>query len=459
MSSFRRAALIGLLFVLPIAVGPATVQAKVFDAKQTVLDNGLQVVVVENHRAPVVTQMVWYKVGAMDEPAGKSGLAHFLEHLMFKGTPTHPAGEFSAIVSRNGGEENAFTTQDYTAYFQSVASDRLELVMTLEADRMANLDIDATHFEPEKKVILEERSMRTDNEPGSILSEQAGSAFYRNHPYAIPVIGWRHEIEALTLEDAQAFYRRFYAPNNAILVVSGDVTAQDVFDMAKRIYGPVPARELPDRPVETEPPLLTQAVVSYADPRVTTPSLSIRKQAPGWAESNTDPNSESERYALQVLSQIVGGGPTGILYRRLVIDRGLAVSAGAWYDGGNRGPSSFGFYITPKDGTSLDEAEAALRQEIDTILNQGIAEDDVKRAIVRLQDAAATAMDSLSGPARTLGASLAIGMTVDDVEAWPDRIGAVTVDAVNDAARRVFSDPGEVETRLLPKPEAEAPKS
>lgn len=427
------------------------VQAEVFNAKETFLDNGMQVVVVENHRAPVVTHMVWYRVGAMDEPPGRSGIAHFLEHLMFKGTDTLEPGEFSAIVARNGGQGNAFTSQDFTAYFQSVASDRLDLVMRLEADRMANLDIAQDHFEPEKKVVLEERRQRVDTEPSSILWEQTAPAVYRNHPYANPVIGWRHEIEALRLEDAIEFYKTYYAPNNAILVVSGDVEANEVFAMAEKYYGVIAPSEIPDRPEFREPPMTVATEVTYRDPRVRQPSVSIRKPAPSW-NTATD---KAETYALDVLSQIIGGGNTSKLYRALVIDRGVAVGAGGWYDGDGRGPGTIGFFVSPADGTTLDAAEAALREEIAKLLENGVTESEVQRAIVRLQDAAATARDSLSGPAMTIGRALATGKSLEDVETWPDRIGAVTTDQVNEAARKYLSRPGEVVSRLLP---ADGPK-
>lgn len=442
--SIGAAALTLLSVFYPAQFHPA--QAEVFGAKKTVLDNGMQVVVVENHRAPVVTHMVWYRVGAMDEPPGKSGIAHFLEHLMFKGTETLEPGEFSAIIARNGGQENAFTSQDFTAYFQSVASDRLELVMELEADRMANLNIAEDHFEPEKNVVLEERRQRVDSDPASILWEQTAPSIYRNHPYAIPVIGWSHEIEALQLEDAIDFYQTYYAPNNAILVVSGDVEASEVFAMAEKFYGVLEPSRIPVGPVYREPPMTVDTEVTYRDPRVRQASVSVRKLAPSWNTAE----DKSEIHALDVLSQIIGGGNTSKLYRALVIDRGVAVGAGGWYDGDGRGPGTIGFFVSPADGTSLEEAEAALREEIAKLIKKGVTKSEVQRAIVRLQDAAATARDSLSGPAMTIGRALATGKTLDDVERWPERIGAVTTDQVNAVARKYLSMPGEVVSRLLP---------
>lgn len=439
-----------LLCLLSLWTLPAG--AAIYDAKETMLDNGMRVVVVENHRAPVVTHMVWYKVGSMDEPPGKSGIAHFLEHLMFKGTDTLAPGEFSATVARNGGQDNAFTSTDYTAYYQSVASDRLELVMRLESDRMANLNIAPTHFNPEKKVILEERSQRTDNEPGSILREQSSSAFYRNHPYARPIIGWRHEIEALELQDAIDFYQRFYTPNNATLVISGDVVAEDAFALARKYYGAIPARPVADRPNLTEPPMLVSTRVSFSDPRVRQAQLAVRKPAPSW----TTATDKSTVYALEILSEIIGGGSTSRLYRNLVVDQGVAVAAGGWYDGDNRGPGSFGFYISPANGVTLATAEEALRSEVDRIVSEGVTQDEVTRAITRLQDSAATARDSLSGPANAIGSALTIGMSLQDVETWPEQIGAITADQVNAAAKQVLAPVGEVVTLLLPETEETA---
>lgn len=420
--------------------------ADLFGAQEKVLDNGLRVIVVENNRAPVVTHTLWYFAGAMDEPRGKSGVAHFLEHLMFKGTETRDPGEFSEIVARNGGRDNAFTAQDYTGYIQSIANDRLGLVMSLEADRMANLKIAEEFFEPERQVVLEERRQRIDTSPGGILAEQAASAFYRNHPYAISIIGWEHELSDLTLQDVLGFYETWYAPNNAVLIVAGDVSAGTVFALAEETYGKIPARDVPDRVIPQDPPMVTQTTVSYRDPRVRQPSLGIRKPAPGLAAGA----DKDVIYALDILSTVLSGG-TGLLYEDLVLEQEAAISAGAWYDGDSRGPGVFGLYVSPAEGVSLDEAEAALRASIARILEEGVPSTAVSRAITRLQDSAATAMDSLSGPANVIGRSLMAGWTLQDIEAWPEAISTITVEQVNAAARKVFSSPGEVVTRLLPQ--------
>ncbi len=430
-------------FTASLAVTPAF--ADVFGAKQTVLDNGLEVIVVENHRAPVVTQMIWYKAGAMDKQPGKSGIAHFLEHLMFKGTETLAPGEFSATVQRNGGRDNAFTSQDTTVYHQSVASDRLDLIMRMEADRMRNLVLSKEVFEPEKLVILEERASRTDSSPGALLGEQTSAGLYLNHPYRLPIIGWRHEIEALTIDDALAFYRQYYAPNNAILIVAGDVTADDVFALAKTHFGPIAPSDLPDRPHFTEPPQLGEKVYAYRDPRVRESSLSLRKLAPSYGEGDRD-----QVYALQVLMNILGSGNTSRLFRALVIEQRIALTAGGWYSPNARGPAEVGIWARPTPDKSLDDLKAAVREEVRKVIEDGVSEDEVSRAITRLQDAAATAMDSLAGPARAIGRARISGLTLPEIEAWPDRIGEVTAEQVNEAAKAVLGAPGGVEARLLP---------
>ena len=304
-------------------------QAAVFNPETFTLDNGLQVVVVEKARAPIVVQMVWYKVGAADEPPGKSGIAHFLEHLMFKGTPSVPSGEFSKIVAANGGSDNAFTSQDYTAYVQRVASDKLELVMRMEADRMANLLLTDDKVAPERSVVQEERRQRTDNSPSAQLYERRRAVTYLRHPLsANPVIGWRREIDGLTTEDALAFYRRHYAPDNAVLIVSGDVTAAEVRRLAEKYYGPIPRRSVPERVRPAEPDQLAAKRVTMKSPRVHVPSVAITWRAPSYAAGEI-----RHAYPLLVLSDILGGGGTSRLHRRLVIEEKAASGAGAGYLG------------------------------------------------------------------------------------------------------------------------------
>ncbi|MGE0255910.1 MAG: M16 family metallopeptidase [Alphaproteobacteria bacterium] len=424
---------------------PDAGSAKVFEPTHFTLPNGLEVVVVENHRAPVVTHMVWYKVGAADEPPGRSGIAHFLEHLMFKGTLRRAPGEFSALVARNGGRENAFTSQDYTAYYQTVAADRLELVMELEADRMTNLTLTDAQIEPERKVVLEERGSRVDSDPRSILSEQVQAAAWLNHPYRLPVIGWRHEIEALSRPDIVDFYRAWYAPNNAILVVAGDVEPMAVRALAERYYGVIPSRPVPARVRPAEPPQMAPRVVTFSDARVEQPSWSRRWVAPSHRAGAT-----AQVYPLEMLSEVLGGGATSRLYRALVVEQEVAVSAGAWYDGDAWDLGSFGVWLAPRPGVPLDRAVAALEAEIARLLADGVEAGEVERARQRLVDGAVFARDDLTAAARVLGQALAVGQGVEDVEAWPERIAAVTPADVAEAARAVLRPAGATTGVLLP---------
>jgi zinc protease len=432
-----------IAFAVPWPAGAETGKG-VFQPETFTLANGLQVVVVTNRRAPVVLHMMWYKVGAADEPPGKSGIAHFLEHLMFKGTTSLPSGMFSKIVANNGGQENALTSADYTAYYQSVARDRLETVMKIEADRMANLDIAEKDVEAERKVILEERRQRTENSPRSILWEQAIAALYLNHPYRIPTIGWQHEMEGLTKADAMAFYRRWYAPNNAVLVVAGDVTAADVRPLAEKYYGAIARREIPARARPLEPPHRHARRVTYRDARVDQPSWSKFFIAPSYNRGET-----KHVYALQVLSEILGGGATSRLYQEIVVKQKLAAAAGAGYSGLSFDYSNFYIYASPRTGIEIDRVEKAVEAAIADLLEKGVTADEVARAKQVMIDRAAFAHDNLRTGAMSFGVALATGRTVADVEAWPDRIGKVTAEDVTAAARHVLKDTGSVTAILL----------
>jgi zinc protease len=442
MLFFTRLALV-IAFIATAAALPA--RAGIFNPETFTLDNGMEVVVVPNHRAPVVVHMVWYRTGSADDPVGKSGVAHFFEHLMFKGTPTVPDGEFSTIVARNGGNQNAFTGHDYTAYFQKVAKDRLALVMELEADRMINLVLSDDVVLSERKVILEERRSRTDNDPGALFGEQLDAARYLAHPYRIPVIGWAHEIAALTTTDALAFYRRHYAPDNAILVVAGDVTMAELRPLAERIYGALPAVGIEPRQRPQEPPHLAARRIEFKDARVRQPEWSRTHLAPSYTSGASE-----HAYALQVLAELFGGSSTSQLYRSLVIDQKIAASAGAWYGATGLGPSLFGFYASPSQGADIAAVEIAMDIEIERLLADGVTADEVERVKTRMVREAIYARESLSTAARIFGAALSTGYSVDDVEAWPDRIAAVTAEQVNAAARAVLVPETSVTGLLLP---------
>lgn len=437
---------IPLLLVLLLGiVSPA--RAELFDAEGFTLPNGLQLVVIPNHRAPIVTQMVYYKVGGADEVRGQSGEAHFLEHLMFRGTKTVAPGDFSRIVAQNGGEDNAFTTEDYTAFFQNVAADRLELVMKLEADRMANLVIDDKVVTPEREVIIEERRMRIDNNPSALFDEQLNTALYLHHPYHIPTIGWENEMHGLATKDEQDFYKRWYAPNNAVVVISGDATVEEVKALAEKYYGVVPSRPVPARQRVEEPPKVAAATLTMKSPRVTDVEWSRQWLAPSYRKGDTQ-----YAYPLQVLAEVLGGSAASPLYKDLVVDKGLALAASAYYDPGQYDLATFGFEATLKDGVSVPDFEAALEGIVKTALDTGITAEDVERAKQRMVANATYARDSLSGPARIVGTALALGRTLDDVQSWPDKIAAVTPEQVRAAAKAVIRDDIAVTGILMPGP-------
>ena len=417
-----------LLGALSVRAGSASG----LDVAHFKLDNGLEVVVVPDHRTPVVTHMVWYKVGSADETAGKSGLAHFLEHLMFKGTKKNPLGRYSQTVATLGGQENAFTTDDYTAYYQRVPRERLKTLMEFESDRMTGLMLTDAVVKPELQVVLEEQNMRVANNPGARLGEQMEAALYLNHPYGRPVIGWRHEIEKLDRDGAIAFYRRFYTPNNAILVVAGDVTAGEVKAMAEETYGKVErVLEVAPRDRPKEPVQEAARTVTLGDPRVTQPSMRRIYLAPS---ASSAPAGESE--ALDVLSAILGSGENSRLYQTLVIDQDIAVSAGAGYDGTALDYAPFQVAVTPKPGTTLQQAEAALDAVLADVIDKGVTEDELEGTKSRLIADAIYAQDNQATLARWFGAALATGQTVDQVLSWPDRVRQVTAEAVQAVARR-----------------------
>jgi zinc protease len=438
---------LGLVAVVLIAAAGSPARGGVFNPETFTLANGLEVVVVPNHLAPVVTHMVWYRVGAADEPPGKSGIAHFLEHLMFKGTEKIGPGGFSKIVARNGGRENAFTSQDYTSYFQRVARDRLELVMEIEADRMANLRLADEVVLPEREVVLEERRSRAENDPSALLAEEMQAALYMNHPYREPIIGWEHEIRGLTTDDALAFYRRHYAPNNAILIVAGDITAEELRPLAEKYYGVVPRREVPERVRPQEPAQNTARRVTLTSPRVSQPALARSYLAPSYAAGATE-----HAYALQVLEEVFGGDTTSRLYRALVVEGKLAAAAGAYYDPGSLDLTQFSIQASPRPGVELGRVEAALDAEIARLLEEGVTADEVDRAKSRMRAAATYARDSMFAAARIFGVALTTGTTVADVESWLDRLARVTADDVDRAARAVLRADHSVTGELLPEP-------
>lgn len=446
--------MIRLILSLIILVFPLTAAAqsaapeKVFNAKTTTLENGMEVYVVENNRVPVVTHMVWYKVGAADEDMGKSGIAHFLEHLLFKGSENLKPGEFSKIVRNLGGNDNAFTSQDYTAYFQSIASEHLETVMKMEAGRMRGATMPENEVLSERKVILEERRQRTDNNPNAKFSESLDAALFVNHPYGIPVIGWYHEMETLSRDDAYNFYDKWYGPNNAVLVISGDVKADEVFDLARKIYGPLEKAEIPERVRTKSPPLVGQQVFTYHDAAVQQPVYQRSYRIPSYRQ-----NKEGA-LAMQVLEDIFGSGSTSRLYKSLVIDQKLATSAGLSFRSSAWDDATLWVYASPVPGVSMDQIKVAIDAEIKKLADEGVTEKELTDSISRLQNEAIYARDSLTGPAMAIGYAIVTGSTLDDIEYWPRDIGNVTAEQIQNLAKTYLltssADAHFVEGHLLP---------
>jgi zinc protease len=422
-----------------------TARAAMFNPETFTLKNGMQVVVVTNHRAPVVCQIVVYKVGSADETPGKTGLAHMVEHMMFNGTKTVPAGQFSHLVANAGGRENAFTTADYTAFYQNVALDKLPLVMKLEADRMANLAPLDADFQNERQVVLEERRMRVENDPAALMEEQVEADLFLASEYHHPVIGWHQDIDGFSLTDVTQFYRRWYAPNNAILVVAGDITAAQLKPLAERTYGAVPRRATPERTRTGEPPPVAERHLEVRSADVHEPTWSRSYLAPSRHAGTVE-----DSYPLEVLEEILGGGATSRLYRTVVVERALAVSVSTDYDGGALGPAVFAIEANPSSGVAMAALDAALTEALGRVATDGVTDEEVSRAKQRLQASVAYARDSVVAGARTLARDLAEGDAVADVEAWPERIASVTTEQVNQAARRLLKDERSVTAVLLP---------
>ena len=397
---------------------------------QFALANGMQVLVIPDHRAPVVTQMLWFRVGAVDDPPGISGLAHFFEHMMFRGTKTNPDDAFSQTIAKNGGETNAFTSHDYTAFYERIAKDRLPLAMRLEADRLANLDLSDTHVVPERDVVLEERRMRVENEPQALMGEQMRAALHLSHPYGRPVIGWSEELRRIDRTSAQDFYDRHYGPNNAILVIAGDVTPEDVRKMAQEAYGRVPARELEPRAEFSEPPRMaeTRMSITRADARV--PIFSRLYRVPSYAQGRPGQAEGLETYA-----QLLGGDQTSMLYRVLVEQKKLATDAGASYDGFARDSGEFSIYAVPRPGVKLEALEKAVDQVLGVTALALPRDNDLSRAKTQLVASVTYRRDSQFALASAYGQALTIGLTVDDVNEWPARIRAVNAESVRRAAQ------------------------
>ena len=421
-------------FALSLSLVPMALWAQQEGVTTFELDNGMQVVVVEDNRAPVVQHMVWYRAGSADEPVGSSGVAHFLEHLLFKATDTLADGELSATVSANGGRDNAFTSYDYTAYYQRVAADRLELMMQMESDRMRNIRFTDANVATERDVIIEERNLRTENNPRALFSEQMNAAQYLNHRYGVPIIGWMHEMESLDKEDALGFYNTYYYPNNAILVVSGDVEAEEVKRLAEIYYGVIPANpDLPERVRSQEPPQNAERRLVFRDARVAQEYVSRSYLAP-----ERDPGDQTAAAALTLLAEVLGGGQTSYMTEKLQFDEQKAVFSGAYYRGTSLDDTTFDVVLVPVPDLSLQEAEAAMDEVLAQFLIDGVDPEQLERIKYQLRASEIYERDDVDRIARRYGAAMAVGLGVADIQKWPDILQAVTAEDIMQAARAVF---------------------
>lgn len=399
------------------------------------LGNGMEVVVIEDHRAPVVVHMVWYRAGSADETPGVSGVAHFLEHLMFKATDNMASGELSATVSHNGGRDNAFTSYDYTAFYQRVAADRLELMMKMESDRMENLKLSEDDIATERDVIIEERNMRIENNPASLFREQKNAALYLNHRYGVPVIGWQHEMEALDRQAALSFYKRYYAPNDAVLVVAGDVDPENVHTLAEKYYGVLPPNpDLKPRARPQEPRQMAERHLTFRDARVAQPSVSRSYLAP-----ERDPGDQRKAAALDLLAELLGGGQTSWLTEKLQFESQKAVYSGAFYDGLALDDTSFSLVVVPADGVTLQQAEDAMDAALQGFLDAGVDQAALDRIKFQLRAAQVYSSDNVERLANRYGEALAIGLSVQDVQDWPEILQSITADEIMAAAHEVLN--------------------
>jgi zinc protease len=395
--------------------------------------------------------MVWYKVGSADEEPGHTGLAHMVEHMMFKGTKTVGPEEFSRLVAANGGQDNAFTNQDFTAFYQNVAVDKLALVMKLEADRMANLALQDDAFQKERQVVIEERRMRTENQPEALLQEQMRAALYLDSGYHHPVIGWHQDIDHYKLADVVAFHKRWYAPNNAILVVSGDITAEQLKPLAEKYYGGIPARPTPARARPLDPTPVAQRSLEIRDEDVHQPSWNRYYLAPSYHVGETQDGDP-----LQILAEIIGGGPISRLYESLVVEQKLAASVSAEYDPDSLGQTIFAIASTPQPGVTMAALATAMTAQIKDIALHGVTDAELARAKNKLRAETVYARDSYHTGAMVFGQVLTTGGTIADVESWPQKIAAITKAQVDDAAKRLLRDERSVTGLLLPAKPGEA---
>ncbi len=430
--------MIRLLFTLLLAALPARAE-NLFKAESFTLDNGMKVIAVENRRAPAVTHMVWYKTGSIDDPRGKSGIAHVLEHLMFKGTPAVPDGEFSKIVARNGGNENAFTSYDYTAYYQNIARDRLELVMFLESDRMKNLRFTLKDFAPELEVVKEERLMRTENNPAALLAERRNQLLWGEHAYARPVIGFKKELAALTVNDARDFYKAHYAPDNAVLIVAGDISAAELKPLAEKYYGKLP----PGRKARTKR-VFTDSYPLKSTIEMTHPLAKIQTVTRTFVVPSYLSEGKESAHAYAVLAELLGAKDSGILYKRLV-DTKKASSVSVDYRGFALDKGTFSIVAAVSPDSTAADIEAVLDRPVD------IGEKALRQAKKRLIAGMEHWIDNPETTANVVGFAEILGLGIEELEKFPEKINAVSLDDVKAAYQNMTTVAPVVTTVLTPK--------
>jgi zinc protease len=433
-----------------LLLAPLAVWANPFERQ---LANGLRVIVKEDRRAPTAVHMVWYRAGSMDEVSGTTGVAHVLEHMMFKGTPDTGPGEFSRQVAAAGGRDNAFTSKDYTAYFQQVPKQKLEQVIALEADRMRHLNLDAGQFGQEIRVVMEERRMRTDDQARSKLYEQLGAVAFQTHPYRVPVIGWMSDIENMTVQDARDWYERWYVPNNAYVLVVGDVDHGEVFALAEKYYGPLAARAVPARKPQNEPEQAGVRRLTVEAP-ADMPVLVMAYKVPVIrdVENDVDP------YALEVLASILDGHDAARFSKHLVREQRLATSAGAGYDAISRGPGLFYLQGAPSAGKTPADLEAGFRAEIARIAADGVAADELARARAQLVAGETYKLDSMFAQAMEIGRLEAAGIPYGLNARLLEKLQAVSAEDVRAVAGKYFVDAGLTVGELDPQPLPAVPR-
>ena len=436
-----------LLLVVPVLFGSIHAQAAQPITNEFKLDNGLKIIVREDHRAPVVVVQVWYLTGGMDEFNGTSGVAHVLEHMMFKGTNDVPAGQFSKTISANSGKDNAFTNRDYTTYFEQLRNDKLELALKLEADRMVNLNITDEEFAKEIRVVMEERRLRTEDKAHSIVYEQLLANVYNAHPYGRPVIGFMNDLENMKAADARAWYKTWYAPNNATLVIAGDVDSNEALTLAQKYFGPLKARPLPERKPQTEPEQLgIKRIIVKAAAQL--PYLAMAYHAPVLRDAAKD----WEPYALQILVGILDGNESARLNKQLVRDSRIASQAGAGYDAIERGPGMLLIDGTPSDGKTVAELETAIREQLDKIKSEGVTQEELQRVKSQIIAGQVFGLDSMFGQAMQIGRTENAGFSWRDLDVMLEKLKTVTADQVKQVAEKYIQDDHLTVAVLDPQP-------